>query len=103
MSKYDEITKARTLLELPESATMKEIKANYRRLVRRWHPDKCREDPELSSEMTNRLNEAYRLIVSYCSQYRYSFAADEVIKYLSGHEWWIERFGNDPIWGNMKK
>ncbi|MBN2060090.1 MAG: DnaJ domain-containing protein [Deltaproteobacteria bacterium] len=40
MSKFDEISKARKILELPEMATMAEIKSNYRRLLAKWHPDK---------------------------------------------------------------
>ena len=41
---YDKIVWARNILGLPESATMHEIKDNYRRLINKWHPDKCFED-----------------------------------------------------------
>jgi len=46
MNKYQEITEARALLELPERATIEEIKSNYRRLMRKWHPDHA---PEMLS------------------------------------------------------
>jgi curved DNA-binding protein CbpA len=46
--KYQEITAARKLLELPETATMTAIKSKYRKLVAKWHPDKCLEE---SAEM----------------------------------------------------
>ena len=41
MGKYDEITKARQILELHESASLKEIKNKYRELLKEWHPDLC--------------------------------------------------------------
>ncbi|MCK9263496.1 MAG: J domain-containing protein [Deltaproteobacteria bacterium] len=103
MGRYEEITGARELLELPESATMGEIRANYRRLILKWHPDRCRENPELCREMTEGLIAAYETLVSYCRDYRFSFAEQEVAKYLSGKDWWLRRFGDDPLWGGGKK
>ena len=32
-TKYEEITKARKILELPESATMQQVKAHYKKLM----------------------------------------------------------------------
>ena len=46
MNKYEEITEARGILELPETATLASIKSNYRRLLSRWHPDKCEKNRE---------------------------------------------------------
>ena len=103
MGKYQEITEAREVLNLPESATMQEIKANYRSLLAKWHPDKSGEDKELSNEMTRRVISAYQTIVAYCNQYRFSFAEEEVKKHLSPEEWWFERFGKDPLWGKDAK
>jgi len=103
MNKYQEITEARKLLELPESATMEEIKAQYRGLLNKWHPDKCNEDIDQCIEITRKLVAAYEVIRSYCNHYRYSFTREEVAKYLSGQEWWTRRFGDDPLWGSGKK
>lgn len=103
MNKYQEITEARKLLELPEHATMDEIKAQYRELLGRWHPDTCSQDKDLCLEMTKKLIAAYEVIIAYCSQYRYSFTREEVSQYLSGQELWLERFGDDPLWGSGKK
>ncbi len=103
MNNYQEITEARKLLELPESATMEEIKAQYREMLKRWHPDKCNENNDQCLEMTKKLISSYKIILEYCNRYRYSFAQEEVAKYLSGQEWWIERFGDDPLWGSGKK
>jgi len=103
MNKYQEITEARKLLELPERATMEEIKSNYKRLLSKWHPDKCRENNEQCNEVTKKIIAAYNIIITYCNQYQFSFTKEEVKNYLSEKEWWFERFGNDPILGNDKK
>ena len=99
MDKYQVIREARTILELPESATMEQIKANYRSLIRKWHPDSCSEKHEICEEMSRKTTNAYRIILDYCANYLYSFTQEEVDKYLSEEEWWYKRYGNDPIWG----
>ena len=99
MDKYKVITNARNILELPESATMEQIKANYRRLIKKWHPDNCPGKHEVCEEMSGKITNAYRIILDYCSNYKYSFKKEEVDKYLSEEEWLYKRYGNDPIWG----
>ncbi|MBW1720975.1 MAG: J domain-containing protein [Deltaproteobacteria bacterium] len=94
MKLFEKITAARDILELPERATRKQIKANYRRLLREWHPDRgTRADKEIRERRTRQIIEAYRIIRTYCDNYRYSFTEEEVRNYLSGEEWWMERFG----------
>jgi DnaJ-domain-containing protein 1 len=49
-------------LELPIGAPLSEVKASYRRLMRRYHPDKHQEDPtkeKAATELAQRLREAY--------------------------------------------
>jgi len=103
MNKYQKINEARKLLELPERASMKEIKSNYRKLLNKWHPDKCSKNSAECNEMTRKIIAAYNIIITYCNQYKFSFTKKEVKNYLSVEEWWFERFGNDPLWGNDKK
>jgi DnaJ-class molecular chaperone len=100
MTKYQKISEARNLLELPEQATLKEIKANYKSLLYKWHPDKCDEKKDKCHEMTQKIIDAYKTIMNYCNQYKYSFSKEEVKKYLSEGEWWLERFGGDSVWGD---
>lgn len=95
MGKYQEIAEARELLELPEHATMEEIKAQYRELLNKWHPDKCSRNKEACVEMTKKLVAAYEVIAEYCKHYRYSFTREEVAKYLSDQDWRLQRFGDD--------
>jgi DnaJ-class molecular chaperone len=80
---FQEINAARKLLELPEHATMEEIKANYRAIVQKWHPDRCEGDKERCKEMTVRIIAAYRLINDYCRSYKFSFSKEEVSRYVS--------------------
>ncbi len=87
------------MLELPERATMDEIKAGYRSLIKKWHPDKRNAPNKECTEMTDRIINAYRTIFDYCESYKYSFSEKEVKNYLSDEEWWFERFGDDPLWG----
>ena len=52
-------------LELPIGASAAEVKAAYRRLMRRYHPDRHHGDPQrqaTANELTRRLREAYDLL-----------------------------------------
>jgi DnaJ-class molecular chaperone len=103
MSKFDEISAARKILELPETATMEEIKDRYRTLLTRWHPDKCQQNKAECAEMTRKIILAYKTIMDYCFHYRYSFSEETVKRHRSPEEWWFERFGDVPLWGNGKQ
>jgi len=69
---FKELDEARKTLELGESATLKEIKDAYRRLVLKHHPDRSRSKKE-DSEMFKKITGAYNTIMEYCAGYRYSF------------------------------
>jgi DnaJ-class molecular chaperone len=98
--KYQEIAAARKLLELPETADLKSIKSNFRRLLTKWHPDKCSENQDLCNEMTHKIISAYNRIMDYCLHYQYSFSEETVKRHYSPEEWWFDRFGEDPLWGS---
>jgi preprotein translocase subunit Sec63 len=102
MGKYEEITEARIILELNEFATLKEIKNRYRTLLKKWHPDLCGKNEESRKEKTIEIIHAYRTIINYCEQYRFSFSKEEIEKYISPEELWTKQFGKDPIWGNYQ-
>jgi DnaJ-class molecular chaperone len=103
MIKYQDIIESKELLELPERASVKEIKSSYRKLISQWHPDKCKENKDKCNEMTRKIIAAYKVIITYCNQYKYCFGKEEIKKYLSDEDWWFERFGDDPLWGNPNK
>jgi len=102
MGKYEEITKARQVLGLDESVSLKEIKNKYREFLKEWHPDLSKENEELRKEKTVEIIHAYRKIMDYCEQYRFSFSREEIEKYISPEELWAKQFGKDPIWGNYQ-
>ena len=77
MASFEEIDGARRLLGLGETATLKEIKQAYRRMVKRRHPDVAR-NSEGADEKTGELNRAFRLLTDYCPSYRYGFAEEDV-------------------------
>jgi hypothetical protein len=103
MGLFEDINAARMLLELPDRASMEEIKSQFRALIQKWHPDRCEADINKCKEMTARIIDAYRLINNYCNNYKFSFSKEEVSNYLSAEEWWLERFGHDPLWSGKNK
>jgi molecular chaperone DnaJ len=64
------------VLEIDENASQEEIKAAYRRLVKKYHPDKYVDNPlsSLAEEKMREINEAYSILTggSNGSQYRSS-------------------------------
>ena len=83
---YKEIDEARRLLGLGETATLKEIKAAYRRLAHIHHPDKHGGADAGDTEIIKKLNRAYKLITDYCNDYRYSFRQEDITKVYSQEE-----------------
>ena len=77
---FNDINEARKLLKLDEFATIKEIKDSYRRLANLYHPDKNHSAAGENDENIKNLNWAYKVLLDYCSDYRYSFREDAVAK-----------------------
>jgi hypothetical protein len=100
-----EIIEAKETLGLPDQATWEEIRSSYKELIRRWHPDRCTGDQDRThcNEMTAKLNAAYAVIRVYCNEYQFSFREEDIRKYMSREEWWLDRFGSDPLWGPARK
>lgn len=92
---YADFQEALRVLGLGKRATLKEIKARHRELVKRHHPDTGNAyDPE----MIRQVNAAYRMLFDYVSAYRFSFAEEEF--YEQNPEELIRiQFADDPLWG----
>src|SRR5262250_1205997 len=61
----DGLRKAYRVLDVPEAASALAIKSNYRKLIKRWHPDRPSTGAATSDEammMTKLINQAYALI-----------------------------------------
>jgi hypothetical protein len=96
---YDEINRARTILELGEKATLKEVKAAFRSRTKKWHPDKCRkQDKKKCHEKMKEINQAYKIIMRYIDGYSYSFEQEKIVE-SNLEERWKKQFGGDPLWG----
>ena len=59
-----------------------------------YHPDKCKRKPADCEEMMKKLNEAYKIILSYCESYEYSFSKEE-FDYANPENILKERFKDD--------
>ena len=92
---WQAIDKARRLFGLEERATLGEIKKAYHRLSKRYHPDTA---AAKDREMIYRLTAAYELLMHYCEQYRFPLVPEDGHIY-DAEDWWMERFGRDPLWG----
>ncbi len=60
-------------LELPVGASVEEVKAAYRRLMRRYHPDRHASDPEravLANNLAQQLRTAYEALLAYLAHPR---------------------------------
>jgi len=69
----------------------------------KYHPDRCSDSKKNCTEIAAQITSAYKVILTYCNQYKFSFTREEIKKYLPSNEWWLERFGYDPLWGKEKK
>jgi len=70
---FNELDQARKQLGLDERATLDEIKATYRLLVKKYHPDRNQDAEIKGLENMKKINRAYHIIIDYCRNYRFSF------------------------------
>ncbi len=91
---FAELDSARQILGLAERASLREIKARYRRLAKCFHPDR---GESADAARFLQVNAAYRLLVEYCAAYRFSFARDEFFE-QNPEERLREQFAQDAIW-----
>jgi len=80
MANFGEIDEARKTLGLGDTATLKEIKSIYRRLAHRHHPDKHIVASGEDVERMKKLNRAYKVLMDYCTDYKYSFKEEDVAR-----------------------
>ncbi len=92
---YTTLQNARELFALGERATLKEIRTRHRALVKCHHPDTGNTlDPKIIREV----NAAYRVLMDYVTDYRFSF--DEQEFYEQNPEERLRRqFMDDALWG----
>ena len=74
---FDVLNEARKALELGEEATVSQIKVAHRRLMRVYHPDSNRGDPQ-AEERFKRDSQAYKVLTEYCPNPGYSFRQEDI-------------------------
>ncbi|NPA27869.1 MAG: J domain-containing protein [Epsilonproteobacteria bacterium] len=72
-----EIKEALEILELPPFITKDDIKVQYKKLVKRYHPDIAKDSSKIVL-----VNEAYKTLMSYIENYKYSFDDEEINRQL---------------------
>ncbi len=92
---YAELKDALVVLGLGERATLKDIKARHRELVKRHHPDTGSSG---DAETIRKVNAAYRALQDYISEYRFSFSEEEFYE-QNPEERIRQQFMSDPLWG----
>ena len=100
---FDQITKAREVLDIGENATMEEIKNSFHKKILFWHPDKCKLPPEKCRQNSTVIIDAYKTIMDYCSHYRFSFKRKDVEAHAPYEDLWFKLYGHDPMWGSPEK
>jgi len=75
----EEIENALEILELPAFVTKADIKRQYRHIAKKHHPDLGGNPQEME-----RINHAYRVLMKYIEEFRYTFDADEIRKQYPG-------------------
>jgi len=100
MVKAEDIRRAKKILGLGESATLKEIKKAYRNLVKKYHPDvELEKDIKVEKEGKIReINWAYGVIMKYIEDYRYPFTPKEIKKQMGEETLW-NNYAKDWMWG----
>ncbi len=78
-SPVEEIEEALEILELPKLVTKADIKKQYRYIAKKHHPDLGGDPQEME-----RINHAYRLLMKYIEEFRYTFDENEVSKQFPG-------------------
>ena len=98
---WQAIEQARELLKLDDRATLGEMKRAYHRMSKKYHPDRSAETEE-NSEIMYRITEAYELLMRYTKEYRFPLTPGDDDIY-DAEDWWMDRFGQDPLWSNQKR
>jgi len=75
----DEIQGALEILALPPMVTRIDIKEQYYFLAKKYHPD-----IDKNSHRMEEINHAYRLLMKYIEEFRYTFDDEEISKQFPG-------------------
>ncbi|MEA3328870.1 MAG: J domain-containing protein [Candidatus Omnitrophota bacterium] len=103
MANFRQINQAKKLLGLDDYATLEEVKAAYRKLALRHHPDKCSDGKKKEREEEfKKITHANDILMAYCAGYKYSFKEKDVKRNVMNKELYehLKRF-YDGWWGDL--
>lgn len=86
LTPIEEIEKALEVLALPKLISKAEIKQQYHFLAKKNHPDIGG-----SADRMEALNYAYKILIKYIEEFRYTFDEEEISKQFPGADY-VERF-----------
>ena len=92
---------AAAVLGIKGKASLNGVQARFRELAKEWHPYVSEHDPGRSHGTFIRIREAYEVLTGYGMNCELSFAKEDLrpgTDYDS-REFWMSRFGDDPIRG----
>ncbi|MGA1874380.1 MAG: J domain-containing protein, partial [bacterium] len=84
----------RKLLGLGEEASINQIKAAYRTLAKKYHPDTTQEAKEVAEETMRKLNDAFQTLMEYSLHFPLPFKKEEM-RTLDPEELLYEQFKDD--------
>lgn len=92
---YQDFRKAVAIFQLEERATLKQIRARFRTLVKHHHPDHAK---DADQNAIREINWAYEMLMDYCSGYQFCFSEEEFL-HQTPSERLKRQFSWDPVWG----
>jgi len=85
-SPTEQISNALDILELPKLITKADMKKQYRFLSKKYHPDQGGD-----AVKQEQINTAYKLLMKYIEEFRYTFDENEINKQFPGADY-AQRF-----------
>ena len=101
-NQWKQIFAAKELLGLEDRATYGEMKKAYRRMCKIHHPDTTNGGESGDNEIISQITQAYDILETHYKEYRIPLVPTSV-DYIDPEDWWLDRFGQDPLWGKKKR
>lgn len=103
---FEKLDQARKLLELNEEAYFEEIKNQFHKIVKKFHPDTNKNNSD-SHLKTIEIMQAYELIIKYFQNYKISFKKEDFNSNLPQifnsssseyYNWWHNNYHEGRTW-----